>query len=48
MVEDQFPIALNSDIEVKKDEYKGAQLDEKTGKLTWEVPLAANASKGLA
>ncbi|QJX46885.1 DUF4139 domain-containing protein [Hymenobacter taeanensis] len=44
---DQVPVSSEKEIEVKVLEISGAQLDERTGKLTWILPLAAGASQRL-
>jgi hypothetical protein len=47
IVEDQFPISEKKSIDVQFLEYPGAKLDEKTGKLTWDVFLNSNEKKVL-
>jgi hypothetical protein len=44
---DQVPISEEKEISVKVLETSGAQLDERTGKLTWVLPLASGASQRL-
>lgn len=39
-VEDQFPVSTQKEIEVDKQEYKDASLEEATGKLTWNLQIA--------
>ena len=39
IIEDQFPISERKSIEVERLEYLNAKLDDKTGKLTWELEL---------
>lgn len=46
-VVDQVPVSSEKSIEVKVLETSGAQLDERTGKLTWILNLPAGASKRL-
>lgn len=45
VLEDQFPISTNDKIEVKKGNYDEAILEEKTGKLTWELDILENTKK---
>lgn len=47
IVEDQFPISTIDGITVKHESYKKAKLDEKTGKLTWELKMKPNEQKKL-
>lgn len=47
VIEDQFPISNNDDIEVEHIELSGAEYDEKTGKLKWAFELKAGESKTL-
>ncbi len=44
---DQVPISEEKEISVKVLETSGAQLDERSGKLTWVLPLASGASQRL-
>ncbi|MFN0254833.1 mucoidy inhibitor MuiA family protein [Pedobacter ureilyticus] len=44
-IEDQLPVATNSDITVEKQELSKAKLDETTGKLTWQFLLQPNEQK---
>jgi uncharacterized protein (TIGR02231 family) len=44
LVEDQIPLSQNGDIEVTVEELSGGTLDPETGKVTWEVELAAGQS----
>jgi len=44
VIEDQFPIATNEDIVVDKVNYKGAQLDEDSGILSWNHDIQAGGS----
>lgn len=46
-LEDQLPISEQSSIEVKTIDLDGAQLDPATGKLTWKIDLAPNATKTI-
>lgn len=46
-VEDQFPISENKSIVIEKLEYSNGKLDEKTGKITWELELEPNEKKEL-
>lgn len=48
VVEDQFPVSTNDAIEVSRESYEGASLDEETGKLVWRMELGAAASKKMS
>ena len=39
IIEDQFPISTNKEIEIDNKEYPGAKLDDQTQKLTWQPKL---------
>ena len=45
IVEDQIPVASNSDQEINVNEISGASYDKASGKLTWKIILNPNASK---
>ncbi|MEM1319902.1 MAG: mucoidy inhibitor MuiA family protein [Bacteroidota bacterium] len=47
VIEDQFPISGNQMIEVKKEAYEGAALDEDTGILTWKMKIDGSKSRQL-
>ena len=47
LIKDQFPISTNNDIKVKNGDFTDAQLDEKTGILTWNFLLNSSQSKSL-
>jgi hypothetical protein len=47
VIEDQFPISERKSIEVDRIDYSGAKLNDKTGKLLWEMELNANEKKEL-
>ncbi|MCE3294830.1 MAG: hypothetical protein K0R65_544 [Crocinitomicaceae bacterium] len=47
LIKDQFPVSTDNDIKVKRGEYSGAKLDDKTGILTWETVLPKNQSKSF-
>lgn len=47
IVDDQFPISTNKDIEVEQIEKSGAKFNETTGKLSWEFDLKSRESKKL-
>ena len=47
VIEDQFPISERKSIEVDRLDYSGAKLNDKTGKLLWEIELNANEKKDL-
>ena len=46
-VEDQFPVSEKKSIEVEWIESSGARVDDKSGKLTWEIVLEPRAKKIL-
>lgn len=45
IVEDQIPVASNSDQEINVNEISGATFDKASGKLTWKMVLNPNESK---
>lgn len=45
IVEDQIPVASNSDQEINVNEISGAAFDKASGKLTWKIILSPNESK---
>lgn len=45
LLEDQIPVSKNSDIEILDAEYKGAELNAETGKLTWKLNLKPSETK---
>ncbi len=47
VVEDQFPISTNDQIEVKQESYKDASLDKDTGILTWKFSLDNGESRKI-
>jgi len=47
VIEDQFPITTNKEIEIEKIEYSGGTVDENTGKVTWNLKLKPGESKKL-
>ena len=47
VIEDQFPISERKSIEVNRIDYSGAKLNDKTGKLLWDLELNANEKKEL-
>jgi len=47
ILEDQFPLAENKNIEIELLEISGAKTDDKTGKLTWELDMDANSKKTI-
>ena len=47
VIEDQFPISERKSIEVNRIDYSGAKLNDKTGKLLWNIELNANEKKEL-
>ncbi len=47
VVEDQFPVATNKEIEVEQLETSQAEIDNETGKVTWRLTLPAAENKKL-
>ncbi len=47
MIEDQFPVSMNKDIQVDAVEYSGAALNKETGKLQWMLSLGPSQEKKL-
>jgi uncharacterized protein (TIGR02231 family) len=47
VLEDQIPVSKNSEIEILDAEYKDAELNTETGKLTWKLNLRPSESKIL-
>ncbi len=47
IIDDQFPISTNKDIEVEQIEKSGAKYNETSGKLSWEFDLKSRESKKL-
>ena len=45
IIEDQFPVSEKKSIEVQPLDYNGAKLEEKTGKLTWDLMLNGGERK---
>lgn len=45
IMKDHFPVSTNDDIKVKRGEHVGAELDEKTGILTWRSVLNKGETK---
>jgi len=48
IIEDQVPVSQNDQIEVTVDDTGGAQFNDVTGKLVWEITLQPNETKKLA
>ena len=46
MVEDQIPVATMREIEVENT-VKGAELEEKTGRLLWKLDVGASEERKL-
>lgn len=46
-IEDQFPISENKSIVIEKLEHLNGKVDEKTGKVIWEIELEPNEKKEL-
>jgi hypothetical protein len=47
VIEDQFPLSYRKSINVDRIDYVGAQLDDKTGMLLWDLELNVNESKDV-
>lgn len=47
-VEDQFPVSENNLVEIERIESSSGKVDEKTGKVTWELELEPNEKKELS
>ena len=47
MVEDQFPVSERKSIVVEQRIAEGAKVDDKTGKITWELELSPGEKKVL-
>ncbi len=47
VLEEQIPVSQDSRIEVELEEAKGADFNKETGKLTWNLNLAASEEKEL-
>lgn len=47
IIEDQFPISERRSIVVEKFDFAHATLDEKTGKLSWDIQLAPSERKAM-
>ena len=45
IVEDQFPISTNNEIEVTREDFTGAKLNEETGILNWKFKLGPSKSE---
>lgn len=45
ILKDHFPVSTNNDIDVKKGNYEGAWLDEKTGILTWKFTIGKSETR---
>lgn len=48
VLEDQFPLSKQSEVEVNREEYNEAKLDEATGKLIWNIQLSPSAEKKVS
>lgn len=46
-IEDQFPLSENKSIAIEKLETSNGKVNEKTGKITWELELEPNEKKEL-
>ncbi len=47
LIKDQFPVSTDNDIKVKRGDYNGGKLDDKTGIITWETVLPKGQSKSF-
>lgn len=47
VLEDQIPVSMDKDINVKVEEISGGKLNEETGKLIWDLKLAAGETKKM-
>ena len=47
VVEDQMPVSTQKEIDVDKQDYKEAKLDETTGKLTWNLQIPSATEKKM-
>ncbi len=47
ILEDQYPISTDKDIEIEKIDHSGGVLDEKTGKVTWRLTLKPKETQKL-
>ena len=47
VIDDQFPITTNKEIEIEKIEFSGGTVDENTGKVTWNLKLKPGETKKL-
>lgn len=48
ILEDQFPTSTDSQIEVKNGDYSRGELEEESGKITWELAIAGSSSDKVA
>jgi hypothetical protein len=48
VLEDQFPISSQNEVEIDKQEYNEAKLDDETGKLTWTLLLSPSTEKKVS
>ena len=47
MVQDQYPISVNKDIEVNDVKAADGQINKETGIITWNISLQPGAEKKL-
>ena len=47
LVQDQYPVSVNKDIEVNEAKAPEAQVDKETGIVTWNIQLAPGEEKKL-
>lgn len=47
VIDDQFPITTNKEIEIEKIEFSGGIVDENTGKVVWNLKLKPGETKKL-
>jgi len=48
ILEDQFPLSYDSNIQIEKDEVTGASVNENTGIITWDLKMAAGKISEVA
>jgi hypothetical protein len=48
IIEDQFPVSTNKDIEVSRQEASGGEVEEESGKITWRLKVNPASQRKLA
>jgi len=46
-IEDQIPVTTSEEVEIEAEMSSGSRLDEKTGKVTWELSINSGKSKDM-